>query len=311
MTKTQSRKSFPALHPVPGAEFRQADSALLRRLNSAYEHPLYHLCQPLGLHDVEDFYIDAFRLPAIQESLSHIFDSAHRAERNRLELSSPLCDVRELDKKGIAVAESALQLSHSPHKQWHLLAARPIGKGDLIGHYAGEPTRYDDLDEADKQLVAPKCVRFVQHIIDSYPHPAGFGAKTRDKLCARLKDALTDWSPYSFLISLPRPGSNSISITIDAMKAGNLTRFMSHCATPNLERVFVRDCRNGTYFIRILFFAKSDIAPGEELTFHYGMDESLMGAYHDTMTAMHQRILDELAIIGLMLSPGHPGTLQG
>ena len=288
--KTKGRKGHASRSPssISPLDFQTGSPATLARINAAYPYPLYHLQQTLDNHHCPESYLDCFRFPAIQASLAHAFDPAHVAERRARELSAPLHDSPALT--GNRVPASALLLAHDPVKQWHLQAASPIAAGARLGYYAGEVSKYGDLGEPDTAPQEHQRARFFQRILDSYPPLKKWAAADRAAL-AQLKDDIAQGSPYSFLISLPRPGSPPLTLIIDSMKAGNLMRFLSHSTTPNLARIFVRDCRAGTYFLRIEFLARSAIAPGQELTFDYGMEESEMGSYHEMMTWAHQQIV--------------------
>ena len=62
-------------------------------------------------------------------------------------------------------------------------------------------------------------------------------------------------------------GSCTTEICIDPMNFGNLGRFINHSCDPNLWMTAVRFLNA---IPKLCLFARRDINPGEELTFHYG-----------------------------------------
>ncbi|GMT33959.1 hypothetical protein PFISCL1PPCAC_25256 [Pristionchus fissidentatus] len=56
---------------------------------------------------------------------------------------------------------------------------------------------------------------------------------------------------------------------VDASVMGNEARFINHSCEPNLAAAVVYVERHGEFYHRIAFFARREIAPGEELTFDY------------------------------------------
>jgi hypothetical protein len=98
-----------------------------------------------------------------------------------------------------------------------------------VGHYRGEPVTDDDI-----------CI----------PKGITIGIYA----CQQKEEDFSDGHAYAF---------TSGKFMLDAEKQGNLTRFINHSDSPNLEAKTRADGQ-------IVFVAKRNIYFGEELTFNYG-----------------------------------------
>ena len=87
---------------------------------------------------------------------------------------------------------------------------------------------------------------------------------------SEAKQRLEKLSPDNscYIVTYKEHTSNGTVLTtsIDAMAAGNITRYMNHSCGPNVTMVPVRV---DSLIPRLCLFASRDIAPGEELCFSY------------------------------------------
>jgi histone-lysine N-methyltransferase SUV39H len=56
---------------------------------------------------------------------------------------------------------------------------------------------------------------------------------------------------------------------VDSINCGNEARWVNHCCDPNLKVFGVFASRRDSRYAELAFFAKKDIAVGEELTIDY------------------------------------------
>ena len=290
---SEDSKAVLLLHgswpPISGRELRQGHPSTLARMNAAYPYPLFQLHQMLGSSDFSQDYLAIFKPSALQSALAQTFSAACAAERAKHELSSPILDGKDYHVS--CVPEDAFTLVHNSAKGWQVLTATPIAAGASVGAYTGELAGCLGLGDPGQRAQAEACRRFLDRVIDSYPQAAGLAPADREALRWGIQEDLAEYGPYGFLITLPVPGAPPIKLTIDPMKIGSIARFINHASSANVQRVFVRDVRDGAYFIRIEFLAITDIAPGTELTIDYGYGESDIWEIHGKMEAVHERIL--------------------
>ncbi len=72
-------------------------------------------------------------------------------------------------------------------------------------------------------------------------------------------------SGHTFLFALNR------RYIVDATVGGNAARWINHSCTPNCQAVIVHHADGNPRRDRIVIEALRDIAPGEELTYNYGI----------------------------------------
>uniref|UniRef100_A0ACD5YR58 Uncharacterized protein n=1 Tax=Avena sativa TaxID=4498 RepID=A0ACD5YR58_AVESA len=130
-----------------------------------------------------------------------------------------------------------LEIFRTENKGWAVRAAEPIPRGTFVCEYVGEVVKDDDAmgsAESDAKSGCSYLFNIASHI---------------DR--KRVKTLGT--SPYM----------------IDATRYGNVSRFINHSCSPNLNTHLVlvesRDCQ----LAHIGLFANQDIAAGEELSYDY------------------------------------------
>lgn len=274
---------------IPGEALEAPDPRVLARINAAYPSPLYHLQELLPSHAVPDHYVAGFRVPALEDAIAATLDAACVEERVARDLSRPMVDAR--DRDGRKLSESAFTLVHDPGRGWQVLAARPIAAGDGIGNYWGEISHCEGLGEEPPGVLRDSIRGFFDRLFDSHPGADRLSPAARRALEEELRQTVAEFNPYGFQITLPRPGSPPILLLVDGLKRSTICRFMNHAEAPNVDRVFIRDARDGTAFVRVAFFAARDIAVGEELVYHYGHGESVMPVDHERMRSVHEIIV--------------------
>lgn len=83
-----------------------------------------------------------------------------------------------------------------------------------------------------------------------------------------LSKNLGPLGPNGYCLHYPTSFLTGEYLAIDALREGNLLRFMNHSDTPNVEPL----CAVDRGLLQMVFVAKGPIAKGEELTFDYGND---------------------------------------
>ncbi|KAJ2722161.1 hypothetical protein GGI07_003497 [Coemansia sp. Benny D115] len=125
-----------------------------------------------------------------------------------------------------------LEVFRTAFKGWGVRARQLIQKGTFVAEYVGEIISFE---EAERR---------------------GYGDETA---------GLT----YLFDLDMAFLHGEPADFTIDAKTHGNVSHFFNHSCDPNMEirQVYIehRDPR----LHRIAFFARKDIAPGDEMTFDY------------------------------------------
>lgn len=129
-----------------------------------------------------------------------------------------------------------LEVFISPHKGWGVRAAEAISRGTFVCEYVGEVLNDSEANKRGKRYDQVGC----SYLYNIDAHLDVVGVKSISK-------------PF----------------VIDATKYGNVARFINHGCEPNLinYEVLVEslDCQ----LAHIGFFAKRDIAPGEELAYDF------------------------------------------
>ncbi|KAG0602145.1 hypothetical protein M758_11G162800 [Ceratodon purpureus] len=129
-----------------------------------------------------------------------------------------------------------LEVFKSRHKGWGVRAAEAISRGTFVCEYVGEILNDSEANERGKRYDQVGC----SYLYDIDAHLDVIGSR-----------------------------SGSRPFVIDATRYGNVARFINHSCEPNLMNYEVlvesMDCQ----LAHIGFFAKRDIAIGEELAYDY------------------------------------------
>lgn len=124
---------------------------------------------------------------------------------------------------------SSLQVFQAGQKGYGVQSSRDIQRGTYIGEYVGEIIPNSEAKRRLRELPQSESCYVVM-----YREHSGSGLV--------------------------------LTTSIDATRAGNITRFINHSCSPNLTMVPVRV---DSIVPRLCLFACKDIAPGEELCFSY------------------------------------------
>ena len=155
--------------------------------------------------------------------------------------------------------------------------AKPILKGDAIAFYAGEVSLVPQNADSDSDYV--------------FSLFTDLRLNTEEQ---RLFDPKNRYHPRRLY-----------SIDLDALKVGNFTRFINHSEKPNVEASLFRIPANSQGLkpspFEIIYFAKKNIQPGEQLLVCYeGEDKSYWGVSNIKpfpMTPNTFRLDDSLKVV--------------
>ncbi|KAG4068848.1 hypothetical protein HA402_004996 [Bradysia odoriphaga] len=95
---------------------------------------------------------------------------------------------------------------------------------------------------------------------------------------AERRLALKENSHLTYLFDLSYEIGTSCNYVVDGEKFGNMSRFINHSCTPNMEVFMFWVDNTDKKMPRVAFFSRKNIASGEELTFDYRM--SGPGTFH-------------------------------
>ncbi|KAG7395924.1 hypothetical protein PHYBOEH_003049 [Phytophthora boehmeriae] len=126
-------------------------------------------------------------------------------------------------------------VAECPGKGWGVLAAQEIGQGECVGEYTGELISSREMQRRYRDLYDSEAKNYVLSLRE---HVARQGLEF-----------------------------DVVRTNVDASSGGNLTRFINHSCSPNLE---VAAVRVDSYIPRLALFAQTRIQRGQELTFDYG-----------------------------------------
>ncbi|CAH0490875.1 unnamed protein product [Peronospora farinosa] len=138
-----------------------------------------------------------------------------------------------------------VRLAKSIGKGWGVFATEQIRQGEFVAEYTGELISSRDMQQRYRDCYDQEALNYV--------------------LSLREHVAKRDHLTLDFDI---------VRTNVDATYSGNLTRFINHSCSSNLD---VKAIRVDSYVPRLALFAQKCIENGEELTIDYG-DGSLENA---------------------------------
>ncbi|CAM8892087.1 unnamed protein product [Rhodiola kirilowii] len=146
---------------------------------------------------------------------------------------------------------------------WGLQSWDPIRAGEFICEYAGKVV--DKLSTSEDN----------DYIFDTSKHKY-------NSLKWNYDPSLLDEEPSA---ESTEDCEIPVPLTISAKNIGNVARFMNHSCSPNVFWQPVMYEVNGEAFLHIAFFAIKNIPPMTELTFDYGVTQSLTQGVHNSNMA--------------------------
>lgn len=154
--------------------------------------------------------------------------------------------------------------SEIPNKGYGVKATTNIRRGEFICEYVGEVI--------DKMEAKRRYAYYKHEQMNDREREIDTGNSSSNFYIFHLNEFAGESSKRNDELQIEKT-SSGFEMFVDAMKFGNISRYINHSCDPNCT---VLPVRVNSIYPRLAIFAKRDIAVGEELAYDYaGLDDDL------------------------------------